>query len=41
MERIKIFLDPWADPLGKSYHIIQCTAIGSGGILGHGFGQSN
>jgi len=41
LERIKIFLDPWADPLGRSYHIIQSyTAIGSGGILGHGFGQS-
>lgn len=41
LERIKIFLDPWADPLGRSYHIIQSyTAIGSGGLLGHGFGQS-
>tara|TARA_A100001015_G_scaffold305130_1_gene397377 strand:+ start:124 stop:1224 length:1101 start_codon:yes stop_codon:yes gene_type:complete len=40
-DRIKGFLNPWADPLGKSYHIIQSyTAIGSGGILGHGFGQS-
>ncbi len=41
LERIKIFLDPWSDPLGRSYHIIQSyTAIGSGGLLGHGFGQS-
>lgn len=41
MVRIKTFLDPWADPLGKSYHIIQSmTAIGSGGFWGLGIGQS-
>jgi cell division protein FtsW len=39
--RIKTFLFPWRDPLGKSYHIIQSfIAIGSGGIFGQGLGQS-
>lgn len=41
MQRIKTFLDPFADPLGKSYHIVQSfIAIGSGGIFGVGIGQS-
>lgn len=41
MERIHAFLDPWDDPLGKSYHIVQSLiAIGSGGFWGHGLGQS-
>ena len=36
--RIKIFLNPDLDPLGKGYHIIQSKiAIGSGGIRGNGF----
>lgn len=40
-DRIRTFFDPWSDPLGRSYHIIQSfIAIGSGGILGHGLGQS-
>jgi cell division protein FtsW len=40
-KRIAAFLDPWADPLGQNYHVIQSfIAIGSGGILGHGFGNS-
>ncbi len=39
--RIKTFLFPWRDPLGKSYHIVQSfIAIGSGGIFGQGLGQS-
>ena len=34
-------MSPWADPLGKSYHIIQSfIAIGSGGLFGVGLGQS-
>ncbi|MBI3523021.1 MAG: rod shape-determining protein RodA [Betaproteobacteria bacterium] len=38
--RIMTLLDPEADPLGKGFHIIQSTiAIGSGGILGKGWGQ--
>jgi cell division protein FtsW len=41
LQRIKTFLDPFSDPLGKSYHIIQSfIAIGSGGIFGSGLGQS-
>jgi cell division protein FtsW len=41
LRRIKSFLDPWKDPLGQNYHIIQSfIAIGSGGFLGHGIGQS-
>jgi len=38
--RILTMLDPEKDPLGKGFHIIQSTiAIGSGGILGKGWGQ--
>lgn len=37
-DRIRTFLDPEADPLGKGYHIIQSKiAIGSGGIYGKGW----
>jgi rod shape determining protein RodA len=39
-QRILTLLDPEKDPLGKGFHIIQSTiAIGSGGILGKGWGQ--
>ena len=39
-QRILMLLDPEKDPLGKGFHIIQSTiAIGSGGILGKGWGQ--
>ncbi len=39
--RLLSFLDPWADPLDKGYHIIQSLlALGSGGIFGVGLGQS-
>jgi rod shape determining protein RodA len=38
--RILTLLDPEQDPLGKGFHIIQSTiAIGSGGIIGKGWGQ--
>lgn len=38
--RVMTLLDPEKDPLGKGFHIIQSTiAIGSGGILGKGWGQ--
>ena len=38
--RIMTLFDPEADPLGKGFHIIQSTiAIGSGGVLGKGWGQ--
>ncbi|MFC1613024.1 putative lipid II flippase FtsW [Patescibacteria group bacterium] len=41
MERFTTFLHPEADPQGIGYHINQSLlAIGSGGILGRGFGQS-
>lgn len=39
--RITSWLDPWSDPLGKGFHLIQSMiAIGSGGLIGNGFGQS-
>ena len=38
--RILTLLDPEKDPLGKGFHIIQSTiAIGSGGVLGKGWGH--
>ncbi len=41
MQRILAFLNPWEDPLGKNYHIIQSLiAIGSGGFFGLGLGES-
>ncbi|MBQ9978060.1 MAG: cell division protein FtsW [Clostridia bacterium] len=40
-DRIKYWLDPWADPKGLGYQTIQSLlAIGSGGLLGRGIGQS-
>jgi cell division protein FtsW len=40
-ERIRSYLDPWADPLGKNYHAVQSMiAVGSGGLTGVGLGQS-
>ena len=39
--RINLWLDPWSDPLGKGFQTIQSLlAIGSGGLLGLGFGKS-
>ncbi len=39
-QRICTLLDPFRDPLGKGFHIIQgMIAIGSGGLLGKGFMQ--
>ncbi|WP_339062314.1 stage V sporulation protein E [Tepidibacillus marianensis] len=41
MDRIWAFLDPWSDPLGKGYQLIQSLyAIGPGGLLGLGLGMS-
>ncbi len=41
MRRVLAFLDPFSDPQGFSYHISQVLiALGSGGILGLGIGQS-
>lgn len=40
-DRIKYWLDPWLDPVGKGFQTIQSLlAIGSGGIMGRGIGQS-
>ena len=39
-QRVTIFLNPEADPLGAGYHITQSKiAIGSGGLFGNGFLQ--
>jgi cell division protein FtsW len=41
MDRIRAWLDPWSDPLGHGYHTVQgLMAIGVGGLLGTGLGQS-
>lgn len=39
--RIQYWLDPWSDPQGKGFQLIQSMiAIGSGGFMGTGYGQS-
>lgn len=41
-QRILTFLDPYQDPLGSGYHVIQSMiAIGSGGWLGSGWLQGS
>ena len=41
MDRITSFLDPWSDPLGTGFQIIQSLyAIGPGGLLGMGLFNS-
>lgn len=41
MKRLVSFLNPWEDPKGDGYQLIQSLlALGSGGILGMGIGQS-
>ncbi|GKV67716.1 stage V sporulation protein E [Sporosarcina sp. NCCP-2716] len=41
LDRIKSYIDPWSDPLGKGFQGIQSLfAIAPGGLLGHGFGNS-
>ena len=41
MQRVKNFLDPWGDPLGNGYHVVQSMiAVGAGGLFGVGLGQS-
>ncbi|MFF2482886.1 stage V sporulation protein E [Paenibacillus sp. NPDC058071] len=41
LDRITGFLDPWADPRGTGYQIIQSLyAIGPGGLVGLGLGMS-
>lgn len=39
-ERVRVMLDPEADPRGSGWHIIQSKiAVGSGGLEGKGFGH--
>ncbi|MDV4152217.1 stage V sporulation protein E [Clostridium sp. AL.422] len=41
LQRLTSFIDPWADPSGDSYQLIQSLyALGSGGIFGVGLGNS-
>lgn len=41
MKRITSFLDPWSDPRGSGFQIIQSLyAIGPGGLFGIGLGES-
>jgi len=40
VRRLTAFLDPWADPQGASYQVVQSLiAVGSGGVHGLGFAQ--
>jgi len=40
-DRLMAFMDPWQDPSGTGYHIIQSwIALGSGGLAGLGVGSS-
>ncbi len=40
VQRLISFLDPWNDPLGSDYQLIQSMiAFGSGGLFGTGLGQ--
>jgi len=40
--RLKVFIDPSADPRASGYHVIQSkVAIGSGGLLGKGFTEGS
>jgi len=41
MRRITAFMDPWGDPRGSGFQIIQSwLALGNGGVLGQGIGGS-
>jgi len=41
ISRISAFINPWEDPLGDGFQIIQSLyAIGPGGLMGVGFGNS-
>lgn len=40
LKRLETFIDPFSDPLGAGYNVIQSiVAVGSGGILGKGLGR--
>jgi len=41
IRRLLSFMDPWADPLGSGYQLVQSMiAFGAGGLHGAGLGQS-
>jgi cell division protein FtsW len=41
LRRVLAFVDPWSDPQGSGFQVIQSfLALGSGGILGRGLGES-
>ena len=41
LERIRAFLDPYADPQGNGYHMVQSmAAVAGGGLPGRGLGNS-
>jgi len=41
MDRVKTYINPLSDKLGSSYQVQQSLiALGSGGVIGNGFGQS-
>ncbi len=41
LDRIRVWQDPWLDPLGKGFHTIQgLLALGIGGLFGTGLGES-
>lgn len=41
LERVLTFIDPFKDPLGAGYQVVQSLlALGSGGLFGVGLGQS-
>lgn len=41
LRRVFAFLDPWSDPRGSGFQIIQSyLALGGGGLLGRGLGES-
>jgi cell division protein FtsW len=40
-QRVRVWRDPWADPLGAGYQIVQSLiTVGTGGVWGRGFGHS-
>lgn len=41
LARVTTFIDPWQDPTGKGWQVVQSLyAIGSGGLFGVGLGES-
>jgi cell division protein FtsW len=41
IRRVTTFLDPWSDPRGSGFQIIQSwLALGAGGVFGRGVGES-